>query len=63
MREESVDVERSVGVECIVEGRHKIEVIPASWPTRRASKVTENRALFSCLTALIEHAEIRAYFS
>lgn len=52
MREESVDVERSVCVECVVEGRHEIEVIPASWPTRRASKVTENRALSICLTTL-----------
>ncbi len=40
MRDESVDVERSVGVELVSEGRHEIEVTPDSCPTSRASNVT-----------------------
>lgn len=47
--EESVDVDRRVSIEAdldaagvVVLGRHESEVIPASWPIRRASKVIEN---------------------
>lgn len=50
MRDESVDVDRRVngGDDPFVDdddgrsGRHDREVTPASWPTRSASKVTEN---------------------
>lgn len=41
MTEESVEADNSVGFEVIV-GRQASEVIPASWPTRRASNVIEN---------------------
>ena len=45
MRDESVEVDRRVNGEeedGDRSGRHERDVIPASWPTRSASKVTEN---------------------
>lgn len=48
IREESVDVDKRVSGREDEEGdgdrsgRHERDVIPASWPTRSASKVTEN---------------------
>jgi hypothetical protein len=45
IREESVDVERRVDVchgDVVEVGRQDRDVIPASWPMRRASNVIEN---------------------
>ena len=43
MSDESVDVERRVGMSLDVNGGlHDSDVTPASCPTRRASNVTEN---------------------
>lgn len=43
IRDESVDVERRVGIDKDAgSGRQESEVMPASWPTRRASNVIEN---------------------
>jgi hypothetical protein len=45
IKEESVDVERRVGIcpnDAGEVGRQDRDVIPASWPMRRASKVIEN---------------------
>jgi hypothetical protein len=39
--EESIDVESKVGM-VVVSILQKRDVTPASWPTRRASNVTEN---------------------
>lgn len=51
MRDESVDVERSVGVDWFeFDGRHETDVTPASCPTRRASKVTEKMKLNKLIT-------------
>ena len=49
MRDESVEVERRVGVRVVlVGGRQASEVTPASWPMSRASKVIENCRVLGC---------------
>jgi hypothetical protein len=46
IRDESVDVDKRVGVEgnfeVVLLGRQERDVMPASWPMRSASKVIEN---------------------
>lgn len=41
IKDESVDVDKSVGVRLGVDGRHERDVTPASCPMRRASNVME----------------------
>jgi len=41
IKDESVDVDRRVGLSAKVLGRHARDVTPASCPMRRASKVIE----------------------
>ena len=64
MTEESIDVESKVGI-VAVSIRQERDVTPASWPTRRASNVTENRSALDRRSSDLKHDEdfIETYFS